>query len=87
MKSKQQIYDEDLLIDIEDIKAKARFLRSKYQQCPICKVRNSIITNAHCKIEHNMSKKEVEEKYGKILTGLQIYKNMTPAERELYNKL
>lgn len=81
------MYDEDLLKDEGDIKAKAKFLRSKYQQCPICKVRNSIITNIHCQNEHGMSKKEVEEKYGKILTGLQMYKNMTPEERELYNKL
>lgn len=87
MKSKQEIYDEDLLEDVEDIKKKAKFLRSRYQQCPICKVRNSIITNVHCQNEHGMSKKEVEQEYGKILTGLQIYKNMTPEERELYNNL
>lgn len=37
-----------------------------YQKCPVCGIYLEYVTNAHCTIEHNMTKKEVEGLYGEI---------------------
>lgn len=43
--------------------------RQYMQQCPICKEYREFITNVHCVNEHDMTKKEVEAVYGKIVSG------------------
>lgn len=45
----------------------AKRRRQYLQQCPICGLYREFITNVHCVQEHEMTKKEVEEKYGKIV--------------------
>ncbi|WP_461199426.1 hypothetical protein [Enterococcus sp. N249-2] len=42
------------------------FSKGYYQKCPECNVYFDIVTNAHCRINHNMTKAEVEEKHGRI---------------------
>lgn len=72
-KRARDYYNNEPFFDNEKgIEGNAIFFKSLYEQCPICGVRNSIITNAHCTIEHGMTKKEVESIYGKILTGREI---------------
>lgn len=48
--------------------------RHDMQYCPICHVYESYITNVHCVREHGMTKKEVEAKYGKIVSGSQQWR-------------
>ncbi|MEY2363226.1 hypothetical protein R6U76_19860 [Lysinibacillus capsici] len=40
--------------------------QGEYLKCPVegCLHFGIVITNAHCRIEHQMSREEVQEKYG-----------------------
>lgn len=40
--------------------------QGEYIKCPVegCMHFGIVITNAHCRIEHQMSREEVQEKYG-----------------------
>lgn len=72
-----EYYFEEPFFDTEKkIETNANFFKSLYQQCPVCGVRNSVITKAHLRIEHGMTKEEVEEKYGKIMNGKELYRKM-----------
>ena len=52
-----------------DYKKEADYSRMCMQRCPVCGLYAPIITNAHCVKEHGVTKKEIEEKYGKIRAG------------------
>lgn len=56
--------EHELKIDYEQ---SASSKKQEMQRCPICNVLNDYITNAHCQIEHGMTKKEVEAEYGEIV--------------------
>lgn len=61
--------------------------RMGMERCPACGVYNDYITNAHCKIVHGMSKKELVERHGKILNGREVYKmNMNKKKELAYEK-
>ena len=83
--SANEYYNSAPLYKEKDLEAEARFYRSFYEQCPVCGVRNSMITNVHCTKEHNMTKKEVESKYGKIMNGRELFKKMEAEKAEVGN--
>ena len=62
-------YDEKEMREKEHREALVR--KQHMEQCPACGMYDSLITNVHCQNIHGMSKKEVEAKYGKIMTFYQ----------------